>query len=239
MSQIHMPHPPTQEQPTDEKPESLTREEVQAMVQTAVNGALGTHSKRTEKLIAETLSKALEGFKPKADEAPTKEGKEPTEVKLLQQQLADLKRRYEESETKATKAEESARTQREHSALRVALEAKGVRKEAVDYVISHWATSGALRRNETGDPLVAIRRSRAKDAPPEEMLFDSFEAGVADWIKSPEAAVFIAPPSNVRTSNPNPAGSGPFNPNGRSARRNPLDEILSQAAIELAQTKEP
>jgi hypothetical protein len=180
---------PTQEpQPTDDKPEALSREEVQTMI----NGALGTHGKRTEKLITDALAKALEPITkaqaPKLEEEA--KGKD-----AQAREIAELRKRLDDTE-KARQGEADARRRdAAQGRLRSLLEEKGIRKEALGVLVTALSADGSLRYDEEGKPLLAVKRSRAKGASAEEYVFDDLQSGVEDWIKTDVAAAFIKAPT--------------------------------------------
>jgi hypothetical protein len=156
-----------------------------------VNKAITAHGKRQEtslaKLIADQLAQFGETLKPKPEEGADK-------AKGLESQIADLRKMYERSEKLRQEAEGSARRERTNAQLKAALEGAGARKEALDVLVTAWGASGVLRYDEQGNPSLAVKRSRGKGAPAEELVFDDFGQGVADWAKSQEASVFLAPP---------------------------------------------
>lgn len=171
---------------TAEQPEVLTRDSVAEMV----NKAITAHGKRQEASLAKLISEQLASFGEQLKPKP-----EPEEKVSLKAELEQLKRAYERTEQARKAAEESARKERTHSQLKAALEGAGARKEAVDVLVAAWGASGVLRYDEAGNPQLAIKRARTKGAPAEELIHDDFAQGVADWSKSPEASVFLAPPS--------------------------------------------
>lgn len=192
------------QQQEQDKAETIGRDEVQALV----NSALASHAKRIESRFDKSLGelKALlqqQAQKPEPTEKPEQaeaaDDKKPSDAryKMLEQQLADLKRQAEEERASRLRIEEDRRRDATRAQLRKHLEDANVRPELLDMVLSHWEATGTLRYDE-GKPLVSVKRSRSKNAPEEEITFDDLRAGVDDFVKSPMAAVLLKPPQSVQ-----------------------------------------
>lgn len=187
------------------KPETIGRDEVQALV----NSALASHTKRIEARFDKSLGELKTLLQQQAHKPePTETKPEPTEptddkkpsdarYKMLEQQLADLKRQAEEERASRLRIEEDRRRDTTRSQLRKHLEDANVRPELLDMVLSHWEATGTLRYDE-GKPLVSVKRSRSKNGPEEEITFDDLKAGVEDFVKSPTAAVLLKPPASAQ-----------------------------------------
>lgn len=209
-----MPIDPKKKDETDETetPIALTREDVQSMV----NGAFKDSQKRTEKLIEGALAKFAEALPKPADPEETQTAggkgapaKESVEYKALQKQLADMQKKVDDAE-KARRSEAEARRQDSAKAdLRRAFEAANVRPEALDVLVAAATVNGMLRFDEDGKPVVAVKRSRAKDAAADEQVFDDFRQGVTDWTKAPEAAAFMKANTNTSTTPGKRPSGGP------------------------------
>lgn len=186
-----------QEQGTEEKPEAISRDEVQALV----NSAMASHNKRLEARFDKSLGElksllSQQQAKPVEEGEPTQgKGKESTKEKIYEQKLADLQRRLDEADAKARKAEDDRRKDQTRGQLSQHLKTAGVRDELLDMVVTHWEAKGVLKYDEDGKPLVSVKRSRTKNGPEEEMTFDDLKAGVDDFVKSASAAVLLKPPA--------------------------------------------
>lgn len=179
--------------PTENQPSSFSREDAQTMI----NGALGTHAKRVEKMITEAVAKALSSV-PQPAPAPIEEpkGKDSKDAKQaeLERRLADMQRRLEESD-RARRDEADARRRTEtRGAVRSQLEAKNVRKELLDLALDAMMANGTIRFDEDGRAVMSVKRSRSKGASAEEQIFDDLASGVADWVQTDIAAALIKAP---------------------------------------------
>lgn len=189
-------------EPAD-KPEVITRDEVQALV----NSALASHNKRLEARFDRSLGelKGLLTQQPKPEPEDGKGKGDSTKDKIYEQKLVDLQRRLDEADAKTRKAEDDRRRDTTRGQLRQHLENSNVRKELLDMVVTYWEANGTLRYDEEGKPLVSVKRSRSKNAAEEEMTFDDLKAGVEDFVKRADAAVLLKPPSSI---NGNTAAGG-------------------------------
>ena len=196
-----------------DKPETFTRDDVAAMVNSAVTSHLKRAQAATEKLIAESIGKALAAApKPEAADAPAADGKgkpaESADAKLMREKLEKLEAKYAEAEARAKATEEKARRDAARADLRAALEAKGVKGAKAAALVSHLEATGAVRFTEDGKPELVVKRSRSKGAAAEELAFD-LAAGVEDWSKTPDAAEFLPAPTTPAGRPGQAAPTGP------------------------------
>lgn len=190
---------PQQEQQQEE--EKFTRDDVQALINSATADVRKRFEAKLEKSLGElkTLLTQQQAPTPKDEPAEDKSGKGgDSKSKLLEQQLADLKRQVDEERTSRLRIEDERRRDTTRGQLRKHLEGANVRPELLDMVLSHWEATGTLKYDDDGKALVTVKRSRTKGAPEEEMTFDDLKQGVEDFVKLPMAAVLIKPPESVQ-----------------------------------------
>ena len=220
----------TGEQGQDTPAEPLTEERVLGLIKSVVgntvNAAMTNHLKRAkpqeeqtaliQKLIDETVGKALGPKQPEA-QPQNQDGtpKPDPELVKMREQFEKLERKYAESEARAKAVEDKARRESTHSAVKDALSAKGISGTKALAVIAYLEQSGALRHDEDGVPRLAVKRSRTKNAAPEEIEWDIAQ-GIDDWSKGPDAAEFLPPP--VTAAQGRPGYSAP----AAGARRGPV-----------------
>lgn len=235
-----------QNQQGDDAPETFTREEAN----TLVNQAVAAHTARLEKKFAAMLG-GLEqkfgalGAQPPADTAAQGQqsgaqgtppsGQAPAAkpdpaTQKLERELADLRKRYDEAETRAKQSEQKARQDATRAALRQALEAKGVKGAKARAVVSDFEASGALRYDEDGTPRLAVTRARAKGAQPAEELFD-LAAGVEDWSKSDDAKDFIPAPTVPPRPAQRPGALPAVRPGAQGAQQDAAPEDPAAATV--------
>lgn len=197
MSKAQDPSAVQPDNATDEtEAPAFGRDDVQKMV----NGALATHAKRTEKLIAESLAKFAEAVKPPPPEEQPEAAKssknvaDSAEYRALLKRVEAAEKKQQEAEAKSKAEMDARRRDAAQSQLRIALEQKGFNKKALDVLVTAMAANGTLRYDEDGKPLIAVKRSRSKGAAADEETFEDFAAGVEDYAKTDEAAVFLPPP---------------------------------------------
>jgi hypothetical protein len=220
--------PSKSEQQAEDKPESITRDDVVSLI----NAAMTNHGKRQEKALADAIAKALEPLKGKTfsegkGEEPEGKPSKGGETEKLQKQLADMQKRLDDAE-KARQAEaEARRRDLTQGQLRTLLEEKGIRKEALDILVTAMAANGTLRYDDDGKPQLAIKRARSKGAAADEQVFDDLKQGVEDWVKSDVAAAFIKAPSSPLSR---PAANGTA-PKQFSASSSPEDKAAQIAEL--------
>jgi hypothetical protein len=214
----------TKEAEAPTTPEYLTPDAAAEMV----NKAITAHGKRQEaglaKMLAEQFAQFSETLKPKPAEVEEKD-----RTKVIEAQLAALQRQYEQSEKARKTAEDSARKERTHGQLKAALEGAGARKEALDVLVAAWSANGTLRYDDAGNAQLAIKRARTKGGAAEELIHDDFAAGVADWVKSQEASIFVAPPVNAQA----PAANGQNRPIARYTEAAGSEEEKARRTLEM------
>jgi hypothetical protein len=199
----------------EEKP--LTRAEVTSLINTTVTGAITSHTKRltgeiktmlgTELKAALAAAKAEDG----GEEQPTGEDKpkggnakvDPAVAKL-QRELDAMKTTATENERKASDAEQRSRMTAAENAIRGGLAGK-VRPEAMGLAIDALKARGAITFAEDGTPQIKIPYASTKGARAEHTEFD-VETGLAEFLKSPEAAVLVPAPSGGGSGSPRAPG---------------------------------
>lgn len=177
--------------------------EAEAAFNAKLNAAVTAHAKRLkadfEKQLADAIAKLVPP-EPKPADRPA-EGNAPKadpEVVKLRETVEKLTKAHAEADARAKATEEKARKDAARGALREALEAKGIKGARARAVIADLEQSGAVRFDEeTGQPLLVVKRARVKGAKAEELSFDDLAAGIDDWAKTPDAAEFLPPPSTV------------------------------------------
>lgn len=190
-------------QPEGEQPETLTltREELSQVVNSAVTAqlkrAMGSVNTTIEQTIAKALSQA--NAKPEAQgeqqQAQQQQASSDPRLKILEQQLAELKRKNEESETRAQKIEREARQNAVRATLKEQLEAKGIKGAKARAVLADLEASGTVRYLEDGRVEGVVRRVRTKGGKPEELTHEDLASFVADWAMSDDAKEFLPPPA--------------------------------------------
>lgn len=228
-----------------------------AQVTQLINAAVTNHTKRLkadfEKGIGDAVAKALQAQRgtlgSSAEEQPqgqpqTQPGSQgpapaarpdPATVKL-REELDQIKRKYEEAEARSRQTEQKARQESARSTIRQALEAKGIKGAKAATLVSHFEVTGALRFDEDGRPQLAVARSRAKGAQPEEVAFD-LATGVEDWTKTDDAKDFLPPPAPLALRGTARPGTLPaVRPSGAAAAQPAasIEEAVDQAIADLA-----
>ncbi len=199
----------------EEKP--MTRADITALINTTVTGAITSHTKRltgdiktmlgTELKAALAAAKAEDGGgeEPGGEDKP-KGAKVDPAVAKLQRELDTMKASAAESERKTAEAEQRARMTGAENAIRTALAGK-VRPEAMALAIDALKSRGAVTFDADGNPLIKIPYAATKGARAELTEFD-VETGLAEFLKSPEAAVLVPAPSGGGSGSPRGAVNG-------------------------------
>jgi hypothetical protein len=232
-----------------------------------LNAAITAHMKRAtgaiEKTLAEKLAALQTGQAPGTDngqgqpagqgtptgtQGPAARPADPDSIKL-REKLEALEKRYAEAEAARKATEDRARREDARGQLRAALDAKGIKGARASAVIALLQEQNALRFDEeTGAPLVAVKRARTKGAKAEELVFDDLGAAIDDWSKTTDAAEFLPPPTTTTQARPGTfAGGGarvakpaPGKGEGRPARpatdaeaAQALTETLEKQGVDL------
>ena len=207
------------------KPEALDANAIAKIV----NAAISTHMSRYEKQANETFTKMLdERMKavqpPAPKDEPKDKGKQLSpEALALQNQFEELKKSYADSERKRAEIERQARDERAYAELRSHL--SGVRPELQEVAARDLFHSQkrVVYDEPSGRYLFKVTKAPAPGLQPEEMLLPIGD-GVADWMKSKEAAGFI----------PAPTGSGPA-----TGTRGPVNTSSGRDAYGLPKWDKP
>jgi hypothetical protein len=210
--------PPTPEE--QEAAEAAAKAE-EDRISRIVNAAITAHSKRqaaaTEKLISDAVAKAVEAFAaaaPKPQAQGTQQNAAQTtqtqqtpapapsaEMKQLQDQIEELKRKNTESEKRAKDADLRSRQDKAVGVLRGELERVGIKGARAEGVIAVMERRGALKYDDEGNAKLTISRVRQKGADEEAREYSDFARAVDDWKDSAEAKEFLPPPPSVRDNN--------------------------------------
>lgn len=180
-----------------EQPKYVTAEDVASIV----NAAVTNHLKRTLPKEIEALGsklsgdmkKTLEEFKPKADPQGEGSGKPSPEVAALQAKIDELVAANKATAEKAEKAERDRRETHAYGELRAAL-SKSVRPEMLDIVTKVVRADGLISFDEEGKALFRVRRSPGAGLAEEDQQLP-LNDGIAHFLKSKEASVFLPPPT--------------------------------------------
>lgn len=178
--------------------------EADAAATAKLNAAIASHTKRLkadfDKQLAEIVARLTPAAPPadkSAEGAPA--SKADPELVKMRETIEKLTKAHAEAEARAKATEEKARKDGAYAALRESLEAKGIKGAKARAVIADLELTGALRFDEeTGAPLLAIKRARSKGAKAEELVFDLAD-GVDDWAKTADAADFLPPAGAPKT----------------------------------------
>jgi hypothetical protein len=230
--------------------DAITREEITSLINTTVNAALTTHTKRQaaslEKTIADSIARAFEsrakpedggdgdggttGKKPGGDAKPS------PEMKAMADKLARLEK--ENAEEKAARRETEQRAKRDavRGTLREQLEAAGIKGARSRAALALLEAEGVVRFDaETGTPSIVVKRSRSKGAAADEMTFDDLGEGVKDWLKSPDAGEFIPAPAAKQPTNGNRTQSSTQQGGASGGARKPMsiDDAVNATVAQI------
>jgi hypothetical protein len=196
---------PENEQPENEQTDSVDGD---ARLNALINRAITSHVSRLEKKLAATLEKTIADSAAKLSQKPvdapadaSAQGngtppKADPHVKVLQERLEAFERKAAESEARAKATEEKMRRDAMRAQVREELSALGITGARARAVMHDFEANNTMRFDEeTGAAQFAVKRSRAKGAQAEELVFEDIAAGIKDWAKSPDAAEFIPAPA--------------------------------------------
>lgn len=213
---------------------TLTRDELAQLV----NSAVSSHTKRIESRFEARLTEITKALstKPAQPEGEQPQGAQQQQapsdprMKILEQQLADLKRKSEESETRAQKIERESRQNAVRATLREQLEAKGIKGARARAVLADLEASQSVRYLEDGRVEGVVKRVRTKGGKPEELTHDDLGSFVADWAQSDDAREFLPAPATAPATKPHraPVASSP-----PQAPDTSFDGALANAAARL------
>lgn len=189
----------------DDKPQYMSVKEVTDMV----TGANERMRKTLEKTVADTVAAATKGLAeslpallktqlealkselPKPDDKPT--DKPDPKYLALEQQVIDLKKAAEASATAQKAAEEKARNEGAKNALRAGL-SKHVRPDSLEVVTDLlFDARKKVSFGEDNSALFKVRRSPYTGAPEEDVDLPLTD-GIAAWLKSDDAKMFLPAP---------------------------------------------
>jgi hypothetical protein len=208
----------------DEDAKPVTKGELAKMLGQTVNSAVTSQLKRLDfkKMIGDAIAPVLEGLKPapKGDDeeedkggkgkAPEKDGA----VLKLQRELETMKADAKKAQDEAAAEKKAARIEKVETTVRSLLGSR-VRPEVLDLTVSALRARGALVVDDEGNASFRLPFAASKGAKPELTDF-SLEDGVAEFLKTPEAAALVPAPNN--------GGSGaPARPRGPAGRPGSFD----------------
>lgn len=201
------------EQATEQSPAYVTREDLAAVVNQAITG----HLKRVkwDELLAPVVARSMP--KP-APEAPKSDGQSvdgktaDPRVKMLEEQMAELRRQNAEALERARATSLAAARDKTRATVREQLEARGVRGTKAKAVISMLEAEGHLAYDEEGRAALTVKRARGPRGTPAEVLtHDDLVEGLDDWAKTDEAAEFLPAPVAAKPA-PKPGAAPPVPP---------------------------
>lgn len=219
----------TTEQTTEQAPAYVTREDLAAVVNQAITG----HLKRVkwDEIIAPVVARVAP--KP-APEAPKNDGQSADgkaadpRVKMLEEQMAELRRQNAEALERARATSLAAARDKTRATVREQLEARGVRGTKAKAVISMLEAEGHLAYDDEGRAALTVKRARGPRGTPAEVLtHDDLVEGLDDWAKTDEAAEFL--PAPVATKPATKPGAAPPAPPAQPGR-----PISLSAAVDAA-----
>jgi len=183
------------EQPS-QAPKYLTQDEVAGIVNSAVTSQL---KRSMSKSIESALEAALKPIREKLEAAPTQAppaqsqgSSESPEVLALKRQHAELLEKVEKAEQARVQAEQRARDDRAYQELR-AIVGKSVRPELADMLAKNmFFADKVVEFDESGKPLMRVKRKSPIYGETEDAL--PLADGVAEFLKSDEAKVFLPAP---------------------------------------------
>ena len=196
---------------SDNEPKYLTAEEATTLIGNVVNQAITAHSKRNETTSAEAIRRLLQEelskvVTPKSDdggEPPSAGSKKPDpESVAMRRKIEEMEAKLKASDERAAAAERKGREERARADLVSQL---GPVREELKPVLSEYLFH-RVAFDEDGTPLLKV----GEDALP-------LKDGVASFLKSKEAAVFLPPPGGGGAGSS--AGGGAGKKMGTGARK--------------------
>lgn len=196
----------TKEDPSGVEPQSEGKGLSADQVAQMINSALSSHFKRFKSDLEQIV-------------------KPPEARKAEETELQTLRRKMQEFEDRATKAELEARTQRTETRLRSALAEKGLAREAQDLALAYLQSRDIVSYSEEGEPIVTLKKAKAKGSVPEPVAY-TLEEGVHDWLQSDAIAKPLLPapkPTGRPAPTPGASSTSPSAPpsNGQARQMSP------------------
>lgn len=233
--------PKATEQQSNEDQDSKLEE----LVNRTVNSAVSSHVKRAlaglSKDLEGMISRSLAAQKPTAadgqesgephDAKPATERK-PVKDKAVEDRLARLESQLAEREAKIREAEARNRRAEAHGRIRAELEKKGITGAKARAVIADLEFTKALREDDDGNLVLAVKRSRAKGMPAEESLFGDLSEGIDDWSKTDDARELLP----VKAGKPAPSFAAPQRPAAKPSATTGTPSAASTERDALART---
>jgi hypothetical protein len=143
--------------------------------------------------IAELVKKAMPEPAPPPDPNKTPDNKPDPKVVALEENLKSISEKLKAADERAAAAERKSKEDGARLSLRGALE-KHVRPEALDMVSKLlFDAEKRVTFDENGNPLFGIRRAPYAGAAEEDAVVPLAD-GVAHWLKSDDAKIFVPPP---------------------------------------------
>lgn len=177
-----------------------------------INGALASHNKQADKkrtedrdAFAKLLDEKLSGFKP--TEKPTEEppvGKKEAanaELATLRKQMEALATKAEASERRSAQLREQNRQASLRDGTAKFLANAGIVGDRFDAAYAYLAHNGKIKVAEDPDSDAQFFVDTTEDL--------ALETGLAGWLKSEQAKIFL-PPTGVRGSGSRPGGGNGF-----------------------------
>jgi hypothetical protein len=172
-----------------------------------INAAITGHMKRAEKKNSEDMTALKQFFAdqlktltPATPEKPEKEGKAAPDPALaaMRAQFEAMQASLAEANAKRERAESKQREDRAYSDLRDSLKAK-VRPDLLDVVSQNlFHANKRVEFDADGTALFKVRKAPGHGMPEEDVLMPLAD-GVANWLSSKEAAVFLPAPGPTQT----------------------------------------
>lgn len=200
------------------EPKYVTAEEIGNIVNSAVTShlkrSLGPAIEAAVKPIAEKLAAAVPTPPPPGDEEGGKgKSKSTPEMLAMAKQLDEMKTLLQSERDARANAEKAARDDRAYASLRQQLEGK-VAPGLVDIVAKNlFYVEKKVTVDETGKVTFKTSKAPYPGADPEEQDLP-LESGVADFLKSDSAKVFLPAPSAGASSQPLPKRGPSSSPTG-------------------------
>lgn len=203
----------------DDGGESDLDARIESIINARLNSALSTHVKRAMGGFERRMTEMFEQFATTQQQGAALDtgadpGPLPGEYEagdgggaasaMLQSRLAQLEAELAQERSAREQTALMATRNSVHGQLKELLAAKGVTGARARAVIADFEASNILQYDdETGEPFLAVKRARGKGARAEELVFD-LEAGIDDWVQSPDAEEFLPAPGARRE----PAAAG-------------------------------
>lgn len=191
----------------DDVPKYMTAEEVTKMVTGANERMKKSLTAEIEKAVGgvsesvgETIKKHLEGIKTEPPKPNDQPGKPTPEVQALTQKLSEMENSIKERDKALLEAKQQGQRDTARNSLRDAL-TPHVRPDAVDMVTQLlFDAQGAVQVQDDGTPVFKVRQSPYPGSPEEDMELP-IKDGVATWLKTENAKLFLPAPNSGANGN--------------------------------------